>query len=163
MKDTKSRIIAALCIVFVSAGSVAATAVTPVRVTVNPVPVKVTVTPVVISQQGRQFVGVSAQEGTGGSGYAVLSRMCDAQYSGSRMCSIEEYLNSIHPAAHSQTHGLAFIRDDSSPAQGLSNCSGWTSDLPIATSGAPFATVVDGNGRFSNAICGVSRPVACCK
>ena len=152
MKNTRSRFVVVLCAILVSGSSAA----------VTPTPVKVTLTPVVIKDQGRQFVGVSEQTGTGGSGYAVLSRMCDALYRGSRMCTIDEYLNSIHPAAHPQTHGFAFIRDASLPVPGLTNCFGWRSNAGNSGN-APSAMIVDGTGGIASGVCADSRPVACCK
>ena len=119
------------------------------------------------SAEARSFVGVSTLSGPANTGYAVLSRMCDAKYPASRMCTTSEYLGSIHPAKTVRSHGPAWIQaspisnDMDLSGAGLSvgpNCRAWSS-----SGFNVWALTVSGPGLIVPTTCTETHQVACCK
>ena len=117
--------------------------------------------------EARSYVGATTWTVAGNSGFAALSRLCDARFPASRMCTSAEYLASLHPAKTPKGHGPAWIQASPTPWVGndLSgvvltpsqmNCQGWNS------SGSQGLTVT-GSGQFAQMVCSQVLPVACCK
>lgn len=125
--------------------------------------------------EARSYVGATTRTVAGNSGFAALSRLCDARFPASRMCTSAEYLASLHPAKSPKGHGPAWIQ--ASPTTwggtvngvegsmdisgvrlgpGYMNCFGWNN-------AAVNGLTVSGSGQFEEMVCSQVLPVACCK
>ena len=121
--------------------------------------------------EARSFIGVSTLSGPANTGYAVLSRMCEAKFPANRMCTTSEYLGSIHPAKTVRSHAPAWIQ--ATPIAGINGTPADISGVPIGQafncagwSGNAFQTTgltVSGAGIFGGATCSETHQVACCK
>ena len=120
-----------------------------------------------------QYVGNSSSVSSGGAGIRFLTGLCESTYSGSRICSTEEYIKTknfpseiqnsnawittgtVIPEGENQyvIEGFTGVR-----AKYSINCSGYSS-----SSTAYLGITVSETGRFSNSWCHEERTVACCK
>ena len=117
-----------------------------------------------------EFVGLSNTSHNGGEGVLNYNTACANAFSGSRMCTTEEVLETISPPLAT---GNSWVRPVFVPHQlsgqtldisgaGASNlgnrsCLGWSSSAPIQ-----FGTVLQQPGRILTATCDSTIPVACC-
>lgn len=122
--------------------------------------------------EARSFVGATSRTVGGNAGIATMSRLCDARYPGSRVCTSSEYLYSVHPAKTPKAHGPAWIQaaptawigaDQSAMdisgfrlEPGYMNCFGWSN-------AAVMGLTVTGSGQFAQAVCSQVLSVTCCK
>ncbi len=116
-----------------------------------------------------QYLGNTPTTLDGGQGIRAMNELCQASFSGSRMCTTEEYANTItFPAAELDD---AWIRpvivglDASSAMDTISGqsssyglaCAGWSSLMPSAK-----GMVVSGSGEMTTNSCASPVKVSCC-
>ena len=118
-----------------------------------------------------QYLGNTSTTLDGGQGIRTMNELCQASFSGSRMCTTEEYANTItFPTAEldeAWTRPVLVGLDTSTSMDSISEqsssyglaCSGWSSTHP-STKGM----VVSGSGKMTTNSCAVSSPVkvSCC-
>lgn len=129
------------------------------------------------------LVGFTTTALTGGSGIRALSATCHADFSGSRMCTSQEFLEGVYAtfsvdedpkgfwirptfvAANVTAGGGSadIIATDMSGVTGHSSneltCNGWAAG---ALSSATGLTVTPGTGRFAKGECIGQRRIVCC-
>jgi hypothetical protein len=119
-----------------------------------------------------QFVGNTTELVVGGSGVQAMTRACQAEYPASKMCTSEEYAQTVKmPAPSPDDNGRAWIRPSFVPTgsagvQDLSGidgtpinltCSGWRS-----SESSNGGLVVTSTGGFRTTDCNQDRYVTCC-
>ena len=119
-----------------------------------------------------QYVGNSSSVSSGGAGIRFLTGLCDSTYSGSRICSTEEYIKTKTFPSEIQngnawiTTGTVIPEGETYVIEGFTgvrakysiNCSGYSS-----SSTARLGITVSETGRFSSSWCHEEGTVACCK
>ena len=125
--------------------------------------------------QVKNFVGVSTSTVDGSVGYFGMNNACEATFTGSRMCSSDDIVNStnttnvgsgkawINPIAigvgSSSTNTVYSKQGDY-----ISNCANWTSTgggISVSSRGTTLDLPRGGINYYSS--CSESLPVACCK
>jgi hypothetical protein len=109
-----------------------------------------------------QLVGFTSATTDGIAGPLGFTRLCDAEYPGSRWCTSREVLNSSNLPA---TSGEAWVRPTFEVK--LLDASGLESSAPTLTCGSYSnpggnSLKVDDAGRFLPGACSTLRAVACC-
>jgi hypothetical protein len=114
-----------------------------------------------------EFVGFSSGTVLPSVGAMAMTDECNATYGAARMCTSEEFLNSVFDQV--APAGPAWIRPafqgfdgstaiDASGVTGTMTCIGWSSV------GGVSHLAVSGSGTFSQEFCHIAaRPVACCQ
>jgi len=113
------------------------------------------------------LVGFTTASIAGNAGALELTRTCEAEFAGSRVCwSADVYLD-FHPPAISNPGDFAWVLPTviGSAASPI-DASGTQLPVPgCSTISAPsnIGLVVDGHGRYSQATCSETHRVACCR
>ena len=122
-----------------------------------------------------QYVGVSSGTIDGAQGIRAMTELCHADYPGSRMCTVEEYVKTSNfPTAVAAS--AAWIYTDSVQAYGVgersayydlymptpitfpsTSCYGWTHASSTGLTLLPQGSIQ------KDSLCSEARPVACCK
>jgi len=122
-----------------------------------------------------ELVGHSSNMVNGGAGVIGMTQACQAEFTGSRMCTSEEVMNSanfgsfnptalawVRPVVISTSVGYSEILMDASGVKNAGSagyagmsCQGWRS-------GGDNGLSVDKKGSFSLNSCATIQPVACC-
>ncbi len=130
--------------------------------------VEVTNLPAASAPPRFQLVGFSTTPRKGGAGVLGMTLECQNDFSGSRMCTSIEAMETVN--VPSGLSGDAWIRpvfqpsvDSPADASGVPgrvdhlSCAGWT-----ASTTGTIGLGVNSNGSFTTRQCVVARPVACC-
>jgi hypothetical protein len=120
-----------------------------------------------------QLVGFTSAPFAGGTGVLGLTLACQAEFTGSRMCTSEEVMNTV--TVPSPLVGSAWVRPTFVPfatgntqiyAQDASGIRGNTSDFSCGgwnpAENDQNGMIVDSNGSFDSFQCDQPYPVACC-
>ena len=122
----------------------------------------------------REYVGMTTQTVNGGTGILNMNGMCDAQFTGSRMCTSDDIVHSINPnsgdSGYAWLHSNATIQAYSNVStllydvlgtmNRLPNCYGWRS-ATIGNGGRVMQMFNGGGASMSN--CDDIHPISCCK
>lgn len=107
--------------------------------------------------QDRPFrlVGSTMQTTNGGAGFFGMSALCASEFNGSRMCLLNEALQTLNPP--SDLAHESWIDPGMEPRNEITSCGGW-----IYMSSGFRGRVLRSNGRYPNIPCDSQLPVACC-
>lgn len=112
------------------------------------------------------FRGFSTGLTNGGNGLVHMGGLCAATFSGSRICSTDDFLAASYDGASGLVGSAWVLYSDESSLKSSDNCSGWSSSSTHTSGGSTVWASgwgIDATGAFDEYGCEETIAVACCK
>jgi hypothetical protein len=114
-----------------------------------------------------KFLGFTDIAADGKTGVMELNRLCQAQFSGSRMCTTREIMNTVNTGHKIPFAGWAWVKNVynnpgdeflSGSSGGQLSCWGWSSNASFDK-----GLAINGDSNFSQQKCNLLLNVSCCQ